>query len=64
MLTLHAAGSRPIVLTEIDQFGGAERSVVALSRWLHQQTVPTMSSPTSTARTSLNTLLIPCRSLS
>jgi glycosyltransferase involved in cell wall biosynthesis len=30
-------GSRPIVMTEIDQFGGAERSVVALSRWLHQQ---------------------------
>jgi glycosyltransferase involved in cell wall biosynthesis len=33
-------GSRPIVMTEIDQFGGAERSVVALSRWLHQQGHP------------------------
>ena len=33
-------GSRPIVMTEIDQFGGAERSVVALSRWLHQQGRP------------------------
>jgi glycosyltransferase involved in cell wall biosynthesis len=32
--------SRPIVMTEIDQFGGAERSVVALSRWLHQQGRP------------------------
>ena len=34
------AGSRPIVMTEIDQFGGAERSVVALSRWLYQQGRP------------------------
>ncbi len=33
-------GSRPIVMTEIDQFGGAERSVVALSRWLRQQGSP------------------------
>lgn len=33
-------GSRPIVMTEIDQFGGAERSVVALSRWLHQHDLP------------------------
>ncbi len=33
-------GSRPIVMTEIDQFGGAERSVVALSRWLYQQNRP------------------------
>src|ERR1700761_5839669 len=32
-----APGSRPIVLTEIEQFGGAERSVVALSRWLYRQ---------------------------
>jgi glycosyltransferase involved in cell wall biosynthesis len=35
-----AAGSRPIVMTEIEQFGGAERSVVALSRWLYQQGRP------------------------
>ena len=35
-----STGSRPIVMTEIDQFGGAERSVVALSRWLHQQGRP------------------------
>jgi glycosyltransferase involved in cell wall biosynthesis len=34
------AGSRPIVIAEIDQFGGAERSVVALSRWLHQHGLP------------------------
>jgi glycosyltransferase involved in cell wall biosynthesis len=32
--------SRPIIITEIEQFGGAERSVVALSRWLHQRDVP------------------------
>jgi glycosyltransferase involved in cell wall biosynthesis len=36
MQTPPAAGSRPIVMTEIEQFGGAERSVVALSRWLYQ----------------------------
>jgi glycosyltransferase involved in cell wall biosynthesis len=29
--------SRPIVVTEIEQFGGAERSLVALSNWLHRQ---------------------------
>ena len=40
MQTPPAAGSRPIVMTEIDQFGGAERSVVALSRWLYQQGRP------------------------
>src|SRR5260370_19307104 len=33
-------GSRPIVMTEIDQFGGAESSVVALSRWLYKQGRP------------------------
>lgn len=33
-------GSRPIVMTEIEQFGGAERSIVALSRWLYQQGCP------------------------
>ncbi|MGP8258799.1 MAG: glycosyltransferase [Acidobacteriaceae bacterium] len=30
------AGSRPIVFTEIVQFGGAERSALALARWLHR----------------------------
>jgi len=40
MQTPPAAGSRPIFITEIDQFGGAERSVVALSRWLYQQSHP------------------------
>jgi glycosyltransferase involved in cell wall biosynthesis len=35
-----APGSRPIVLTEIEQFGGAERSIVALSRWLYRQGLP------------------------
>ena len=33
-------GSRPIVMTEIEQFGGAERSIVALSRWLYEQGKP------------------------
>jgi glycosyltransferase involved in cell wall biosynthesis len=31
------ADSRPIVITEIEQFGGAERSVLALARWLDQR---------------------------
>jgi glycosyltransferase involved in cell wall biosynthesis len=34
------AGSRPIVFTEIVQFGGAERSALALARWLHQHGLP------------------------
>ncbi|WP_433964177.1 glycosyltransferase family 4 protein [Tunturiibacter gelidiferens] len=29
--------SRAIIITEIEQFGGAERSVLALSRWLYQR---------------------------
>ncbi len=29
------ADSNPILITEIEQFGGAERSVLALARWLH-----------------------------
>ena len=29
--------SRPIVITEIEQFGGAERSVLALAQWLHDR---------------------------
>ncbi len=32
-----SADSRPIVITEIEQFGGAERSVLALMRWLEQR---------------------------
>src|ERR1700744_277782 len=32
--------SRVIVLTEIEAMGGAERSVLALSRWLYQQGLP------------------------
>jgi glycosyltransferase involved in cell wall biosynthesis len=35
-----SSGSRPIVMTEIEQFGGAERSIVALSRWLYEQGKP------------------------
>ncbi|MBB5345766.1 glycosyltransferase family 4 protein [Tunturibacter empetritectus] len=35
-----SSGSRPILITEIDQFGGSERSVLALSRWLHQRNLP------------------------
>ena len=34
------ADSRPILITEIEQFGGAERSVLALARWLHAHTLP------------------------
>lgn len=34
------AGSRPIVITEIEQFGGSERSALALARWLHQRNLP------------------------
>jgi len=33
-------GSRPIFISEIEQFGGAERSIVALSRWLYLQHLP------------------------
>lgn len=33
--------SRAIVLTEIEAMGGAERSVLALARWLHQNGIPT-----------------------
>lgn len=40
MQTTPTNGSRPIVMTEIDQFGGAERSVVALSRWLYEHGRP------------------------
>jgi glycosyltransferase involved in cell wall biosynthesis len=32
--------SRPIVFTEIEQFGGAERSALALARWLHDRDLP------------------------
>ena len=35
-----AAGSRPIVFTEIEQFGGAERSALALCRWLYERNLP------------------------
>jgi glycosyltransferase involved in cell wall biosynthesis len=38
--TSPTAGSRPILITEIEQFGGAERSVLALARWLHQRDLP------------------------
>jgi glycosyltransferase involved in cell wall biosynthesis len=40
MQTPPTTASRPIVMTEIEQFGGAERSIVALSRWLYQQGCP------------------------
>jgi len=32
--------SRPIVISEIEQLGGAERSMLALLRWLHQRDLP------------------------
>ena len=31
------AGARPIVVTHLEAMGGAERSIIALSRWLHEQ---------------------------
>jgi glycosyltransferase involved in cell wall biosynthesis len=34
------AESRPIVITEIEQFGGAERSALALLDWLHRRGLP------------------------
>src|SRR5579875_1786366 len=34
------ANSRAIVLTEIEAMGGAERSVLALARWLHRHGLP------------------------
>lgn len=36
----HAANSRAIVFTEIEAMGGAERSVLALCRWLYEHGVP------------------------
>jgi glycosyltransferase involved in cell wall biosynthesis len=35
-----AAKSRPIFIAEVEAFGGAERSCLALSQWLHEQRVP------------------------
>ncbi|HEX3572606.1 MAG TPA: glycosyltransferase [Acidobacteriaceae bacterium] len=35
-----SAESRPIVFTEIEQFGGAERSALALLRWLFERGLP------------------------
>jgi glycosyltransferase involved in cell wall biosynthesis len=32
--------SRPIFITEIVQFGGAERGLLALARWLHRHNLP------------------------
>jgi glycosyltransferase involved in cell wall biosynthesis len=40
MPTSPPPNSRVIVLTEIEAMGGAERSVLALSRWLYQQGLP------------------------
>jgi glycosyltransferase involved in cell wall biosynthesis len=34
------AASRPIVFTEIEQFGGSERSALALARWLYNRGLP------------------------
>jgi glycosyltransferase involved in cell wall biosynthesis len=34
------SNSRPIVIPEIEAFGGAERSVLALARWLYQHDLP------------------------
>ena len=35
-----SADSRPIVFTEIEQFGGSERSALALARWLYERNLP------------------------
>ncbi len=32
--------SRPLVIAEIEQFGGAERSLLALSQWLYRNNLP------------------------
>jgi glycosyltransferase involved in cell wall biosynthesis len=40
MPTSPPPNSRAIVLTEIEAMGGAERSVLSLSRWLYQQGLP------------------------
>lgn len=40
MPTSPKPNSRTIVLTEIEAMGGAERSVLALSRWLYQHQIP------------------------
>jgi glycosyltransferase involved in cell wall biosynthesis len=40
MQTTPPAGSRPIMMTEIEQFGGAERSIIALSSWLYRHGLP------------------------
>jgi glycosyltransferase involved in cell wall biosynthesis len=40
MPTSPQSNSRIIVLTEIEAMGGAERSVLALSRWLYQHQIP------------------------
>src|SRR5665213_3883407 len=34
-----SAKSRPILFTEVEQFGGAERAAVALCRWLTKRAV-------------------------
>jgi glycosyltransferase involved in cell wall biosynthesis len=39
-ITTPTTDSRPIVVPEINQFGGAERSVLALARWLNQRNLP------------------------
>lgn len=39
-MSSHQPNSRIIVLTEIEAMGGAERSVLALSRWLYQHGIP------------------------
>ena len=39
-MTQPTPDSRPIVITEIEQFGGAERSVLALARWLDARGLP------------------------
>ncbi|MGI4828964.1 MAG: glycosyltransferase family 4 protein [Janthinobacterium lividum] len=37
---LDEARAVPLFMSEIEQFGGAERSILALGRWLHQQGHP------------------------
>src|SRR5580704_9024663 len=52
----------PIVITEIVQFGGAERSVLALARWLDQRGLPsqvvTYADPCGLARYTTHPLTV------
>jgi glycosyltransferase involved in cell wall biosynthesis len=39
-MALEASKARPIFIAEIEQFGGAERSLLAMSAWLYERRLP------------------------